>query len=94
MSKGSILINEKYADQLQRSALSLGQLLIWTIYYSPKDFQDWFVARPRIIRPKTGPIPMHLMARDIDTLRALLPHGLARLGRKPEDEASILEVWV
>lgn len=92
--KASIQIDTKHAEHLHRAALSLGQLLIWTIYITP-DFPDWFVARPTIIRPKTsGPIPMHMMARDLDVLRAMLPNGLVRLGRKPEDDPSILEVWV
>lgn len=95
MSKPSIHIDTKYAEHLQRAALSLGQMLIWTIYDHPKDFADFFVARPLIIRPKTsGPIPMHLMARDLKTLRALLPHGLTRLGRQEADDPVILEVWV
>jgi len=93
--KSSIEIDALYAHQIHCSAVSLGQLLIWTVYFSPKDFPDWFVARPTMIRPKTsGPIPMHLMARDINTLRTMLPGGLVRLERKPEDEPQIMEVWV
>ena len=93
--KSSIEIDALYAHQIHGAALSLGQLMIWTVYFSPKYFPDWFVARPFIIRPKTsGPVPMHLMARDIDTLRAMLPGGLVRLERKPQDEPQILEVWV
>ena len=94
--KASIQIDTKYADHLQRSALSLNQLLIWTVYTpTTPDFPGWFIARPTIIRPKTsGPIPMHLMARDLDTLRAMLPAGLVCLQRKPEDDPVILEVWV
>lgn len=93
--KTSIEIDALYAHQIHGAALSLGQLMIWTIYFNTKDFPDWFVARPTIIRPKTsGPLPMHLMARDIDTLRTMLPGGLVCLGRKPEDDPVILEVWV
>ena len=95
MSKSSIHIDTQYAEQLQASAVSLGQLLIWTIYDHPKDFPEFYIAQPHIIRPKTsGPVPMHLMARDLDTLRALLPHGLTCLKRQEEDDPCILEVWV
>ena len=91
----SMEIDRRYAEQLQGSAVSLGQLLIWTIYDHPLDYPDWFVARPHIIRPKTsGPIPMHLIARDLDTLRALLPDGLVRLERQAADDPCILENWV
>jgi hypothetical protein len=93
--KTSIEIDALYAVQLQASAISLSQLLIWTIYDHPLDYPEWFVARPQIIRPKTsGPIPMHLMAKELNTLRALLPDGLVCLNRQPTDDPFILEVWV
>jgi hypothetical protein len=93
--KGSIAIDPHYAEQLQQSAASLGQLLIWTIYQHPRDFPDWFVARPYVIRPKTsGPMPMHLMAHTLDCLRLMLPNGLTRLDRQPADDPVILETWV
>ena len=91
----SIEIDRRYAEQLQGAAQSLGQLLIWTIYDHPLDYPEWFVARPHIIRPKkTGPVPMHLIATDLNALRALLPDGLTRLERQPNDDPFILEVWV
>lgn len=91
----SIEIDERYAAQVQGAAQSLGQLLIWTIYDHPLDFPDCFVARPQIIRPKTsGPMPMHLMAKELDALRALLPDGLTCLKRDPSDDPFIIEVWV
>lgn len=91
----SIEIDPRYAAQLHYSALSLGQLLIWTIYDHPSDFPEWFVARPHVIRPKTsGPIPMHLIAKDLDLLRAMLPDGLTRLERQVADDPTIIEVWV
>lgn len=92
----SIEIDTRYAEQLKRSALSLGQLLIWTIYDHPADFPEFFVARPHVIRPKSaGPLPMHLVAQDLDTLRAMLPDGLVRLARNPaHDHPNVIEVWV
>jgi hypothetical protein len=91
----SVEIDIRYAAQLQLSALSLGQLLIWSIFDHPPEFPEWFVARPTIIRPKTsGAIPMHLIASDLDTLRAMLPDGLTRLEPAEWDEAKIIEVWV
>jgi hypothetical protein len=94
-TNGSIEINPRYAQMVQQSASSLGQLLIWTVYAHPSDYPDWFVARPTIIRPKTsGPMPMHLMAKDLETLRAMLPEGLTRLDRNDADDPTIIEVWV
>jgi hypothetical protein len=91
----SVEINMDYARLVQLSAASLGQLLIWTIYDHPKDFPEWFVARPFIIRPKTsGPMPMHLIAKSLDTLRLMLPDGLTCLQRQPTDDPTIIEVWV
>jgi hypothetical protein len=91
----SVEIDHRYAEELQGAAVSLGQLLIWIIYDHPADYPDWFVARPSIIRPKTGgPVPMHLIAKDLNMLRALLPDGLTCLGRQTMDDPAILEVWV
>jgi hypothetical protein len=91
----SIQIDPRCAQMVQNSAGSLGQLLIWTIYEHPSDYPDWFVARPHIIRPKSaGPLPMHLMAKDLETLRAMLPDGLTRLARMPGDDPCIIETWV
>lgn len=91
----SIEINPRYAQMVQISASSLGQLLIWTIYDHPADYPDFYVARPTIIRPKTsGHLPMHLLAKDLDTLRTMLPDGLTRLPRQPTDDPSVVEVWV
>jgi hypothetical protein len=91
----SVEIDIRYAAQLQASALSLGQLLIWSIYDHPADYPDWFVARPTIVRPKTsGPIPMHLIAHDLEKLRAMLPDGLTRLTPAVWDDPQVIEVWV
>jgi hypothetical protein len=91
----SIEIDPRYAQMMHVSAASLGQLLIWTIHEHPKDYPDFYVARPTIIRPKTaGPMPMYLLARDLETLRGMLPAGLTRLSRFDARDPSIIEVWV
>jgi hypothetical protein len=91
----SVEIDIRYAAHLQESAVSLGQLLIWSIYDHPPDYPQWFVARPTIIRPKTsGALPMHLMAHDLEKLRAMLPDGLTRLSAAAWDDPQVIEVWV
>ena len=93
--RASTVIGHQYAQRLQRAAISLGQLLIWTVYDHPLDYPEWFVARPQIILPKLPPaFPMHLMTRDLEALRSALPDGLTRMDRLPDDDPCVIETWV
>lgn len=93
--KASTVISHPYAQRLQHNAIRLGQLLIWTLYDHPLDYPEWFVARPHIILPKLPTaFPMHLMARDLETLRRALPNGLVRMERLADDDPCIIETWV
>lgn len=71
-------------------------LSIWTVYASPRDYPGYYVAR----RSEVGDGPGLKMTSDMfvaDTLaelRALLPPGLHRIGRSPEDDPIIVEIWL
>jgi hypothetical protein len=72
-----------------------GTLVMWVVYQRPRDLPQFWVARRFLIMPQgAGPTPDHLKARSLGALQELLPAGLARLERHPDDEPQIVEVWV
>lgn len=68
---------------------------IWTVYWSPNDFPGLFVAR-RWTVSKAGvrATEDHFVADYIDELRMMLPPGLVRMQRDPDDDPVIYEVWL
>lgn len=66
-------------------------LEIWTVYDSPVDLPDRFVARKFVLDKPTGEI---LQDRTLDGLRNKLPPGLTRLERSPNDDPVIVECWL
>jgi hypothetical protein len=68
----------------------------WSVYKRPKDYPDFFVARRWEIR-HGGDIVMTdniIIAENLRSLRGLLPLGLTRLTREPDDDPCIVEVWL
>ena len=73
-----------------------GALAIWVIYDHPKDFPKGFVLRAQFAMPG-GAITMSKAAwyaSDPDQLRSILPFGVVRMERHPDDDPSIVETWV
>jgi hypothetical protein len=71
------------------------QLTGWTVYDHPRDYPDCFVARRWIAKGgDVIPTTDMLVATTLDEVRALLPPGLIRFARMPEDDAKIVEVWI
>lgn len=72
-----------------------GILLIWTVTTGTKDHGNRFVARPhRIDKGGSAPLPVYLVADTLDALHDMLPPGLDRLPREPDDQAIIVESWL
>lgn len=94
--KKSTLIDQATAQELQNGALAAGDLLIWTLYRSPKDFPGLFIGRPHATLARGGAQALlsHLEAPSLDELRKQLPIGLIQLDRQSEDEPHIVEVWL
>jgi hypothetical protein len=66
----------------------------FVVYDHPKDFPDHYVARMWLALP-LQPVRFVLRAATLDALRDFLATlGLVHLSRSPEDDASILEVWM
>lgn len=87
--KGSRAISAKEAQKLQMGVDNVNQTIMWTVYGSP----DKFVARPCVTSDGFMPLPVHLEAPTLEALRALLPAGLTRTDRLPDDDPVVIETW-
>lgn len=75
--------------------IGIDVLPMWTIYERPTDYPDGFVVR-RCVASKDG-VVHDLEAQYAPTLeeaRKHIPPGLYNLGRQPDDDAVIVEVWI
>lgn len=66
-------------------------LPIWVVYDHPRDYPEDFVARLFIWDKATTKT---LKASTLGELRTLLPGGLTRLERNPQDNPVIVETWL
>lgn len=75
---------------------------VWTIYCSPDDFPGQYVVRRHEIICNGFGVPPTITPREqwgratntIEEARAMLPPGLERVDRNPEDQPSIAESWL
>jgi hypothetical protein len=70
--------------------------LQWVVYARPVDFPNSFVARLwKIERGSTVPTDVLIVCGSLEDIRARLrARGLTQLDRLPEDDRSIVEVWI
>lgn len=64
---------------------------IWVIYDHPIDFPEEYVARKFILDKPTKDM---IVMPSLDEVRKMLPPGLTRLDRNPEDNLKIIETWI
>jgi hypothetical protein len=70
-------------------------LELWTVYRRPKDYPDHCVARKSLIDQHGSRLTNDMfVADDLAEVRALLPKGLVRLTRHPDDDPVIVETWL
>ena len=93
MADDSELMTEKRCGQLHDEAVRGGDVLIWTIYYSPTDYPGKFVCRPWSVR-RNAPLLHHLEAASLEAMRGILPQGLAWFPRQKSDDHKIVETWM
>lgn len=68
-------------------------LTMYVIYSHPADFPKSCVCRVwHGMTPEPG-LP-HIIGPTVADVRAMLPVGLTNIGRHPDDEAAIAEVWI
>jgi hypothetical protein len=67
----------------------------WTIYRRPPSEPYGYAAR-RFEITKQGAVATHdgFTARSLPEIRALLPKGLVRMTRSPDDAPEIVETWI
>jgi hypothetical protein len=71
-------------------------LNVYTIYRSPLDHPDFYVIRRFEVLPSGQMVatPDVTLGLDIEEMRRLVPYGLTRLYRDPDDHSSVVETWV
>lgn len=73
----------------------MSALTLWVIYDHPVDHPESFVVRPQeVVAGQVVPGVAHRLAETLEDARASLPDGLFCLGRMPDDDPVIVEVWV
>lgn len=70
------------------------RLPMWTITERPRDYPEGYVARMHYSLPRPAVTPYALHAQSLAEVRRLLPPGLYRLGRSPQDDPVIVETWL
>jgi hypothetical protein len=69
-------------------------LSIWTIRYNPSDFPGKFTARRHWILPTSIATQEVFIGETLEEIRKMLPKGLYRIPRSPEDDPVIIESWI
>lgn len=77
------------------STMSDRELLFWTVYDHPLDFPEAFVVRAhRVTAGRSEPTDKIFVAPTLEEVRTLVPPGLHRLNRRPDDDPKIVETWI
>lgn len=67
------------------------KLPIITVYSSPLDYPNMFVARLYDLDQWT---PYVMVRSSLDVIREAIPAQFHRMDRNPDDDPAILEVWI
>jgi hypothetical protein len=72
------------------------ELPAWIVYDHPTDFPDDYVARLWMFLPPPAAPTSHIITcKNLDALRFMLEdEGFICIGREPDDDPKIVEVWV
>lgn len=77
--------------QKQHDAMKRGQLAMWTIYDSPRDWPNGHIARQFEYDKPTEAT----LTGDLPALREVFARaGLVCLTRNPQDQPQIVETWI
>lgn len=71
------------------------RLPIWVICNpTTSDFAGQWVARMHLTIPTPEPTNLIVVGERLEDVRARLPEGLINIGRQPDDDPVIAEVWI
>lgn len=72
-------------------------LTLWVVYRRPSDFSNSFVVRRQLVL-RSGVVVIETApfctGPSLDAVRSALPPYLYNMGRQPEDDPVIEEVWI
>lgn len=70
-------------------------LSVWTVYCRPRDYpRDYVARRFECVGPGARPTDDMFVAASLEEIRALLPRGLIRSPRHPDDDPKVVEAWI
>ena len=69
----------------------LAKICIITIYNEPTDFPESIIARLFDANVATD---YYCIADTLEEMRTLIPQYMVNIGRMPEDDPVIIEVWI
>ena len=70
-------------------------LMVYAVYYKPKDYPNGYIARRYEIRPNEArPSEDAFHSNSLEGIREQMPEGLFCLARTPNDHPSVVEVWL
>ncbi len=70
-------------------------LPMWTVCGpTTTDFAGLWLARMHLALPTPQPTDLLILGATLDDVRRQLPPGLTNIGRQPEDDLVIEEVWL
>ncbi len=67
------------------------KLPLITVYRHPEDYPEQFVAR---VWDLNRPTNLIALADTLEELREAIPEGMYNIGRQPQDDPCIVEVWI
>lgn len=87
------ILTPEAALNLHLLARDMGALMIWTVTANTTDYPNQVAARPHnTVEP--GPYASVLLGDTLEEVRAMLPPGLVRMERDPNDAPAIVEIWL
>jgi hypothetical protein len=78
-----------------RALMMQAAMIMWAIYDHPLDLpNDFVVRRWSVVGGEVIPEQSCFTEKTLDEARARIPPGLFNLGRMPDDDPKIVEVWL
>lgn len=71
------------------------ELFTYVVYFNPSDFPGRYVMRGfACVDGEATPSAIAISGETIEKVRAHIPEGLHRMVRMPDDDPTIVEVWI
>lgn len=87
----------KFLNVLRARMQRLNIMMIYTVYFNPRDFPGLYVMRPFVPKGEIAePMGIAWTGKTLDEVRAKIPRdlGLVCVPRASQDHPSVVEVWI